>query len=929
MMNTEFDAILASCKTNASYYTHICLRTHIKYCLSRDKILPFLQNYIKTIQQLADVETAGPSTSPRWLSLAEKPLSCTPLIVDIDLKKQVVHDDPSLALPFYTKQQVICVVRLVQQAIIKHVDFQPADRNAVLSAFVLERDAYTTTPTADGHVVYKKNGFHLQFPNAFMTNTDAEMVLASIRESLPFSVEEFGESVLDTTLIKAKTPWLMYGSSKSLELPPYVLTFAVDSQGVVHQDPIPLIIGTRLIINDDTDATPTTRNDAQDILPVFFSTVPFGRKVYDLKPTETQRDVKRRRTTTAVESNNNESDWSIAQSLIPLLDPARANPYADWIYVGLIIFNISRGSDEGLRRWKEFSQQTTRINCYSETVCDEKWRGFTKGTLTLATLRFLVKQDDPEGYNSVVSSTQLCLIESPKFKVTHQYIANIIAVSFSTVLKCGHKKKFYTFEKHIWELDENNKGIHDILNGPINEQFEYIKKETQAQYCRLLEDNDDGQAPRKSRAELQALSNLKERVKLYDQAITKIQDENFTSGITSKLSRILLDRNFEDQLNMNPLLIAFQNGIYDMATLEFRDGRPEDKLSRMLPVNYCSELTLESKKVQDMLNFFVTVFPDASLRDYFFLHMSDIFHGGNLRKLIYFWIGEGYNGKSVTSRLFSEMLGEFLVPGGTTIITGRKPDSQNADPQIARLGNGARLLVMDEPNPTETIQLGQIKALTGNDKMFARDLYEAGKSVRVINPMIKTIMIANKLLPINGMDDAMARRIHVIPFESKFVKENVPATFSEQLYTKTFPMIEDLIQTIGQKAEALAWYLLYIYKDRKLFPAKYDHDFIPPKVAAATDAYREQNNVLLQFSNANLIADAESKLDWTEVHLCFTSWMKSMDPNCALNMSVFGKKPEFFIALGQHLKKPIEGKRDKYIKGFRIGFEEDIEEVNI
>ena len=96
-------------------------------------------------------------------------------------------------------------------------------------------------------------------------------------------------------------------------------------------------------------------------------------------------------------------DIERAAKLAELLSPARAEAYASWIDVGICLHNIDQGL---LGVWCEFSQKSSK---YDESVCEEKWAGFTDGPLGFGSLVVWAKKDDPEGYSAWVASER----ESP------------------------------------------------------------------------------------------------------------------------------------------------------------------------------------------------------------------------------------------------------------------------------------------------------------------------------------------------------------------------------------------------------------------------------------------------------------------------------------------------------------------------------------
>ncbi len=61
-------------------------------------------------------------------------------------------------------------------------------------------------------------------------------------------------------------------------------------------------------------------------------------------------------------------------------------------------------------------------------------------------------------------------------------------------------------------------------------------------------------------------------------------------------------------MDQNKQLIAFTNGVYDLSLFTFRQGLPEDYITRQMTIPYDITLTMENPKVIKMLNFFKKYF---------------------------------------------------------------------------------------------------------------------------------------------------------------------------------------------------------------------------------------------------------------------------------------------------------------------------------
>ena len=256
--------------------------------------------------------------------------------------------------------------------------------------------------------------------------------------------------------------------------------------------------------------------------------------------------------------------------------------------------------------------------------------------------------------------------------------------------------------------------------------------------------------------------------------------------------------------------------------------------------------------------------------------MIDIFVGGNNQKKVYLWTGDGDNGKSITQMFLDEMLGELAIKFNTQYFTGKKVASGSANPELARAAPPVRSATMEEPDADETLNIGELKKLSGGDKFWARDLFEKGKKTREVTPMFMLTFICNKLPKLKYSDKATWNRLRVLPFESTFVEpgEPCPETLEEQLKQKRFPMDKDLKHKIPGMVSAFAWYLL---DWRKKVGAHKE----PEKVREATAIYRRQNDIYRQFIE-ECIMEGDAWLSLTEIYAQFKEWFKEGWPNMSL-----------------------------------------------
>jgi phage/plasmid-associated DNA primase len=287
----------------------------------------------------------------------------------------------------------------------------------------------------------------------------------------------------------------------------------------------------------------------------------------------------------------------------------------------------------------------------------------------------------------------------------------------------------------------------------------------------------------------------------------------------------------------------------------------------------------------DAYDFLNKVFPDSELREYFMDTTCTSFRGGNPYKQVLFWSADGDNAKSVTEKIVKTMLGPYCSTLPTSLLTGRTGQSSSATPELQRCGGGVRVIIMQEPSASESINVGMLKQLSGNDIMYSRGLYKEGEEIA---PMFKVIIVCNSapIMP-NGGDVAIWNRITVLPFESKFVnKALLPSTEAEQWERKLFLMDPTFEVKIPRLRQAFAWIFLQRLKKTNGVVGE-----APAKVRAATRRYKDRNNIIRQFlsdmtvecksdANGNMDDDDEaSGVGLTDLFKDYKTWIKDNTAN--------------------------------------------------
>ena len=159
------------------------------------------------------------------------------------------------------------------------------------------------------------------------------------------------------------------------------------------------------------------------------------------------------------------------------------------------------------------------------------------------------------------------------------------------------------------------------------------------------------------------------------------------------------------------------------------------------------------------LQFLATVTAgDAELQAYLRRVVGYGLTGTTTEHALFFLYGTGANGKSVFVNVVSTVLGDYATTAPIDMFMATTGDRHPTDMAGLR---GARLVAAIETEQGRRWAESKLKALTGGDKITARfmrqDFFE-------FTPQFKLVIAGNHKPAIRNIDEAMRRRLHMIPF---------------------------------------------------------------------------------------------------------------------------------------------------------------------
>jgi P4 family phage/plasmid primase-like protien len=376
--------------------------------------------------------------------------------------------------------------------------------------------------------------------------------------------------------------------------------------------------------------------------------------------------------------------------------------------------------------------------------------------VTKRSIIYWAKQDAYNEYVKVKESTTDHYMEETIYSQTDFDLAYVLYQIFKDKYVCisyANKGIWYVFKNHRWEPDKGitlrlaiSKDMYNIFNN----KNDSILNEWQN------EQNED-------RREF-----LSKKSKGISSILIKLKRTSDKNNIMREAMELFYDSEFIKCMDTNKYLLCFNNGVVDFKNKIFRDGYPQDYITKCTGISYAPYNPNDKKMKaieQELISFMEKLFPIPALNKYMWDHLSSCLIGGNINQTFNIYHGSGSNGKSILTDLMSYTLGEYkgIVP--ITLVTEKRNTIGGTSSELIQL-KGVRYAVMQEPTKGVKLNEGIMKELTGGDPLQARALFQ---ECETFETQFKLVVCTNNLFDIESNDDGTWRRIRKCDFLSKFI----------------------------------------------------------------------------------------------------------------------------------------------------------------
>lgn len=346
-----------------------------------------------------------------------------------------------------------------------------------------------------------------------------------------------------------------------------------------------------------------------------------------------------------------------------------------------------------------------------------------------------------------------------------------------------------------------------------------------------------------------------------------------------------------DVWDADPLRLNTPDGILDLKT---------GKLLKHDSAELCTKITAVSPNGDCplWLEFLDKVFAgDRERISYVQRVLGYCLTGATNEHALFFLYGTGTNGKSVLSNTFNGILKDYAVTASTGAFAVKSNEQHSTE--LAML-QGARIALVQETEAGQKWAEARIKDVTGGTAITARFMRQ---DFFTFQPQFKLVIAGNYKPSLSNVDEAMKRRLHLIPFAITIPENERDLELEEKLKAEWPGILKWAVEG------CMAWQNL-----KSLKP--------PASVRNATNDYLEEEDLTLKF-----LEEKYNKKDegFVEQATLFAEWRKWCEESgeYAGNKKIFVRK---VMAKGfekwKHPKNRREGFKGLELKKLEIPFEE-------
>lgn len=295
-----------------------------------------------------------------------------------------------------------------------------------------------------------------------------------------------------------------------------------------------------------------------------------------------------------------------------------------------------------------------------------------------------------------------------------------------------------------------------------------------------------------------------------------------------------------EELDASPWLLNVANGTLDLKTGQILEHSREDLITKLAPVEYDPDADAPT-----WATVLERTIPSEEVRKFFKKLCGRAFSGDVSEHILPVLYGTGANGKSTVLNALMEAAGDYGMQAAPDLLIAKRGGHPTEVADLFRMRFVASIEVEDGRRLAESL----VKTLTGGDRVRARrmrqDFWEFA-------PTHKVFMAVNHKPQVKGNDNAIWRRIRLLPFEQTIPPAEQDKKLPEKLR--------------GELPGILAWAVEGCLEWRR------DGLEAPDEVRKATGEYRSEMDVIGSFLKDCCEVGKDKKTAAPDLYEAYKMW---------------------------------------------------------
>jgi len=293
-------------------------------------------------------------------------------------------------------------------------------------------------------------------------------------------------------------------------------------------------------------------------------------------------------------------------------------------------------------------------------------------------------------------------------------------------------------------------------------------------------------------------------------------------------------------------LLGCENGVLELRAGTLRPGSPEDRITKTTGIAYDPEA--ECPRWEQFLQEIMLGY--AVLVHYLRRIVGYTLTGLTAEQCLFLLFGTGANGKTTLVETLLALSGDYGTKTAFDSFLRRREESETRH-DLATL-EGKRLVVATEAPKGKALAEVVVKEITGGDTIRARHLYRDSFQFK---PQAKLFLAANHKPTIHGTDEAIWRRIRLIPFVFTVPEHQRDPRLLEKLRAELPGILNwALTGCLEWQREGLQ---------------------TPEEVRAATEGYRAEQDLIGAFLADSTVEDETASTPVSLLYNAYAAWAQA------------------------------------------------------